>query len=120
MEAPVPGLNQDEDPQELSGSEIPTIPCLRGERRTAEAQRASALWELEDLRRAEEEHKKKKHIVKKWDYRLAKRQIKIEFKLKLAQETLKILDEPKTNETNTANTIASVEQRDEEILEILE
>ena len=122
MEAPAPSGNLDRTVQESSWSGPPTIRCLRGERREAEAQRARALLELEELQKAEKELAKKKERVRKWDFELVEREFKIDFRLKLAQETLKILSSPKTQKNQTANssTSTSAERRDEEILGILE
>lgn len=121
MEAQASGLNQDGNVEEGPWTGPPTILCLRGERRDAEAQRARALLELEDLQRAEEAHEKKKKMVKKWEYRLTEREFKIDFRLKLAKETLKILNSPKGQGTNTTESSSTpADQRDEQILGILE
>ena len=120
MEAHASDLNHDGNVEEGPWTGPPTIRCLRVERRDAEAQRARALLELEDLQRAEQENAKKKKMVRKWEYRLIEREFKIDFRLKLAKETLNILNSPKSQRTSTAESSTPADQRDEQILGILE
>lgn len=120
MEAHASDPNQDGNVHEGPWTGPPTIRCLRGERRDAEAQRARALLELEDLQRAEQAHQKRKKMVRKWELRLIEREFKIDFKLKLAKETLRILTSPKSDGTKTPENSTQVDQTDQQILGILE
>ena len=70
-----------------------TIPCLRDERRKAEAQRARAVLELDDVKLAEQRYDKKQRELHAWRERLAAKEAKLRFRLKMAEATLKLVDE---------------------------